>query len=88
MAVKEGSLVVGHMPRKTSAVSCHLLFLGTVTITATVRNSRQCSNDLLLGGLKDHLLHFFVYDCSLAEAGAVVTNSTLMEGNFCYIISL
>ena len=50
MAVKKGSLVVGHIPRKISAVCS--LFLRTGTITATVRDSRQYSSDLLQGGLE------------------------------------
>ena len=41
--------------------SCCLLLLQTGTITATVRDSRHYSNNLLKGGLKDCLLHFFVY---------------------------
>ena len=57
-------------------------------ITATVRDSCQYSNDLLQDELKDCLLHFFVYGHSLAEACAVITNSTLMQRNFWYIISL
>ena len=61
--------------------SCCLLFLWTVTLTATVTDSHQYSNDLLQGGLEDSL-HFFVYVRSLAEAGAVITNSTLIRGNF------
>ena len=39
---------------------CSLL-LQTGTITATVRDSHHYSNDLLQGGLEDHLLHFFIY---------------------------
>ena len=50
MAVKKGSLVVGHVPKKISAVCS--LFLWTGTITATVRDSRQYSSDLLQGGLE------------------------------------
>ena len=50
VAVKKGSLVVGHVPRKISAVCS--LFLRIGTITATVRDSRQYSSDLLQGGLE------------------------------------
>ena len=49
VAIKKGSLVVGHA-QKISAVC--LLFLRAGTITATVTNSRQYSNDLLQGGLE------------------------------------
>ena len=52
---------------------CSLL-LQTGIITATVRDSLHYSNDLLQGGLKDCLLHFFVFGCSLAEACAVIMN--------------
>ena len=39
VAIKKGSLVVGHVPRKISAVCS--LFLHAGTITATVTDSRQ-----------------------------------------------
>ena len=47
-------------------VSYCSLLLQTGTITATVRDSRHYSNDLLQGGLKDRILHsyFFIYCCS------------------------
>ena len=48
MAIKKGSLVVGHVPRKISAVCS--LFLRAGTITATVTDSHQYSNDLPQGG--------------------------------------
>ena len=84
VAVKKGSLVVEHMPFR-----CCLLLLQTETIMATVRASCHYSNDLLQGGLEDHLLHFFIYyDCSLAESCAVITKSTLVQGNFWHIILL
>ena len=38
-----------------------MLLLQTGTITATVRDSHHYSNDLLQGGLKDHLLHSILY---------------------------
>ena len=47
--------------RDQKNVSYCLLLLQTGTITVTVRDSRHYSNDLLQGGLKDRLLHFFVY---------------------------
>ena len=50
VAVKKGSLVVGHVSRKISAVCS--LFLRTGTITAIVRDSRQYSSDLLQDGLE------------------------------------
>ena len=40
------------------------MLLQTKTITATVRDSHQYTNDLLQGGLKDRLLHFFIYSHS------------------------
>ena len=75
-----------HVPKN---FSCCSLLLQIGTITATVRDSHH-SNDLpgLQGGLNDRLLHFFVYDRSLAEACTVITNSTLIQRNFWYIISL
>ena len=48
--IKKGSVVVGHVPRNISAVCS--LFLRAGTITATVTNSRQYSNDLPQGGLE------------------------------------
>ena len=50
VAVKKGSLVVGHVHRKILAVC--LLFLRTETITAAVRDSRKYSSDLPQGGLE------------------------------------
>ena len=76
---KEGKF--GGRTRAQRNFSRCLLFLRTVTITATVRDSHQYSNDLLQGGLKDRH-HFFVYVRSLPEAGTVITNSTLIQGNF------
>ena len=58
-----------------------LLLLQTGTITATIKDSHHYSNDLFQGGLEDCLLHSFVYGGSLAEACAVITNSTLIQGN-------
>ena len=49
VAIKKGSLVVGRA-QKISAVCS--LFLRAGTITATVTNSRQYSNDLPQGGLE------------------------------------
>ena len=63
-------------------VSCCSLLLQTGTITDPVRDSHQDSNDLLQGGLEDHLLHFSYMAVPLAEACAVITNSTLIQGNF------
>ena len=74
--------MVGHMPRITSAIA------RTGTITATVRDTYYYSNDLLQDGFKDHLLHFFIYGSSLAEAYAMIMKSTLIQGKFSYIISL
>ena len=75
-------------PEKLQLLRCSL-FLRTVTITATVRDSYQYSSDLLQGELEDRLLRFFVYyGHSLAEADAVITNSTSVQGNFWYINSL
>ena len=48
VAIKKGSVVVGHMPRKISVVCS--LFLHAGTITATVTDSRQYSNDLRTTG--------------------------------------
>ena len=45
-------------------VSYCSLLLQTETITATMRDSRHYSNDLLQGGLEDCLLYLFVYGCS------------------------
>ena len=50
VAIKKGSVVVGHVPRKISAIC--LLFLRVETITATVTDSRQYLNDLPQGGLE------------------------------------
>ena len=55
---QEGNFWVGDVPRKTSYCS---LLLQTGKSMATVRDSRHYSNDLLQGGLKGHLIHFFVY---------------------------
>ena len=44
VAIKKGSVVVGHVLRKISAVCS--LFLRAGTITAIVTDSRQYSNDL------------------------------------------
>ena len=43
-------MVVGHVPRKISAICS--LFLRVGTITATVTDSHQYSNDLPWGGLE------------------------------------
>ena len=40
------------------------LLLQTGIITGTVRDSCHYSNELFQGGLKDRLLHFFVYGSS------------------------
>ena len=50
MAIKKGSVVVGHVPRKISAVCS--LFLSAGTITSIVTDSCQYSNDLPQGRLK------------------------------------
>ena len=50
VVIKKGNLVVGHVPRKISAVCS--LFLRAGTITATVTDSRRYSNDLPQGGLE------------------------------------
>ena len=47
MAIKKGSVVVEHVPRKISAVCS--LFLRAGTITAIVTDSCQYSNDLPQG---------------------------------------
>ena len=70
-----------------NVIYCSLL-LQTGTITATVRDSHHYSNDLLQGALEDRLLHFSYMAVPLAEACAVITNSTLIQGNFWYIMSL
>ena len=62
--------------------SCCLLLLQDGIIMATVRDNCHYSNDLLQGGLEGRLLYFFIYGCSLAEACAVVMNSTLMQVDF------
>ena len=82
MAVKKESLVVGHMSRKNSAVARCFMDCNYYSYC------KGQPNDLLQGGLEDRLLHFFVYGRSLAEAGTVITNSALMQGNFWCIISL
>ena len=82
MAVKKGSIGVGHVPRKSSYC---LLLLQT---TATIRDNCHYSNDLLQGGLEDCLLHFLYMAVLLAEICAMITNSTLIQGNFWYITSL
>ena len=51
--------------RAQKYISYCLLLLQTGTITATVRDSRHYSNDLLQGGLEDYLLNFFVYSRSV-----------------------
>ena len=48
---------------------------------ATVRDSHHYSNDLLQGALEDRLLHFSYMAVPLAKACAVITNSTLIQGN-------
>ena len=54
---------------------------------ANVRDSYHYSNHLLQGGLEDCLLHFLYVAIHLhAEACAVIMNSTLIQGNFWYII--
>ena len=55
---------------------------------ATVEDTRHYSNDLLQGGFEDLLLEFLYMAIPLAKACAVITNSTLIQGNFWYIISL
>ena len=60
---------------------CSLL-LQTGTITAIVRDSCHCSNDLLQVGIEYRLLHFLYMAVLLAKACAVITNSTLIQGNF------
>ena len=50
--------------QKNVSYSSLLLQTGPGTITATVRDSRLYSNELLQGGLEDRLLHFFVYGFS------------------------
>ena len=65
-----------------------LSLLQTGTIMATVRDSRHYSNNLLQGGLEDSLLHFLYMAVLPAEACAVITNLTLIQGNFWYIVSL
>ena len=87
MAVKKAGKFGGRTHAQKN-FSCCSPYLQTVTITATVRDSHQYSNDSLQGRLEDCLLHFYIYGRSLAEAGAVIKNSTLMLGNFWYIISL
>ena len=86
MAVKKGNFGIGHVPRKM--VSYCSLLLQTGTITATVRDSHHYSNDLLQGGLEDYLLYFSYMAVPLAEAYAVITNSTSIQGHFWYIIFL
>ena len=74
--------------RAQNNVSYCSLLLQTRTVTVTLRNSRHFSNDLLQDGLKDHL-HFLYIAIALAEAYcAVIINSTLIQGNFWYNISL
>ena len=63
-------------------VSCCLLLLQIETLTTTVSDSHHYSNYLLQGGLKDHLLHFSYMAIPLAEACAVIINSTLIKVNF------
>ena len=76
-----GSFRVGHAGTQKNFSYCSLL-LQTRTIMATVRDSHHYSNDLLQGGLEDHLNTFLFTAIPLAEACAVLTNSTLIEGNF------
>ena len=84
VAVEKGNFGIGHVPRKM--VTYCLLLLQTVTITATVRDSHHYSNDLC--GLEDYLLYFSYMAVLLAEACAVITNSTSMQEHFWYIIFL
>ena len=86
VAVKKGNFGVGHVSRKM--VSYCSLLLQTRTITATVRDSRHYSNDLFPGGLEDYLLYFSCMAVLLAEAYAVIMNSTSIQGHFWYIIFL
>ena len=61
-----------------------LLLIQIGTIMASVRDSRHYSSNLLQGGLEDSLLQTFMYMAVLlAKACAVITNSTLIHGNFC-----
>ena len=73
---KEGN--IGGRTHAQKNLSCLLTVLWIGLITATTRNSCQYSNDLLQDGFKVCQLHFFVYGCSLADTGTVITNSTLM----------
>ena len=68
----------GGRTRAQKNLSCLLTVLWIGIITATTRNSCQYSNDLLQGRFKVCRLHVFVYGCSLADTGTVITNSTLM----------
>ena len=74
--------------RAQKNLSYCLSLLQTRTIMATVRDSCHYSNNLLQGGLEEDLLHFLYMAVLLAEACAVITNLTLIKGNFWYIISL
>ena len=71
MAVKKAGKFGGRTHAQKN-FSCCSLYLRTVTITATVRDSHQYSNDSLQGRLEDCLLHFYIYGRSLAEAGTVI----------------
>ena len=51
VAIKKGSVVVGHVPRKISAICLLFLRVGTITATVTVSH-RQYSNDLPQGGVE------------------------------------
>ena len=54
-------------------VSYCSLLLQIEIITATVKDSRHYSNDLLQDGLKDRLLHFLYVAIPLAEVCALIT---------------
>ena len=80
VAIKKGSFGLGHVGAQKNFSYCSLLFK-TGTIMATLRDSRHYSNDLLQGGLKD-CLHFLYMVILLAEACAVIMNSTLIQETF------
>ena len=64
VAVKKGSLVVGQVPRKN--FSCCLLFLRTITITATVRGTAAVFQWLTPGWtqrLSPTLFHIWLFTC-------------------------
>ena len=86
MVVKKESLGVGHVPRKTSAIACYyrLELLQLYTVIAIIIPTIYSRVDLKI--VSYTFSHMAVH--LHAKACAVITNSTLMQGNFMVYHSL